>query len=119
MTNQKIKDRLEYLRNEVKNASISYSEIAELQGLAKYIDKGDVELLEWAGVPEFKREMKKYKVIDQQGASFMDDTHKNPMTANALRSRFWSLNECRTENYKDFTLNFICETWLIDLEEVK
>jgi hypothetical protein len=44
--------RLEKLRKAIKAENISYGEIAELQGLVKYIDAGDVELLEWAGVPE-------------------------------------------------------------------
>lgn len=47
-----IKARLEYLRKEIKAERISYGEISELQSLAKYIDPGDVLLLEWAGVPE-------------------------------------------------------------------
>ena len=46
--------RLEYLRGEIKAERISYGEIAELQSLAGYIELGDVELLEWAGVEEFK-----------------------------------------------------------------
>lgn len=50
---QDIKQRLEYLRGEIKAERISYGEIAELQLLAKYIDDGDVELLVWAGVKEF------------------------------------------------------------------
>lgn len=45
------RDRLEYLRSQIRAEQISYGEIAELQGLVEYIDKGDVELLEWAGVP--------------------------------------------------------------------
>lgn len=45
--------RLEELRIEIQAERISYGEIAELQGLAEYIEPGDVELLEWAGVPEF------------------------------------------------------------------
>lgn len=48
-----IPSRLEYLRGEIDNERISYSELAELQGLAEYIDPSDVQLLEWAGVPEF------------------------------------------------------------------
>jgi hypothetical protein len=47
-----IKKRLEYLRKQIRNENISYGEIAELQGLAQYIDKEDVELLQWAGVEE-------------------------------------------------------------------
>lgn len=48
----KIQKRLEEIRKEIRNESVSYGEIAELQSLAKYIDKNDVELLEWAGVEE-------------------------------------------------------------------
>lgn len=45
--------RLEYLRSQIRAESISMSEVAELQSLADQIDPDDVELLEWAGVPEF------------------------------------------------------------------
>lgn len=48
----KIRKRLEYLRGELRAERISYGELAELQDLAKYIESGDVELLEAAGVPE-------------------------------------------------------------------
>jgi len=48
-----IKKRLEYLRQEIRKERISYGEIAELQSLAEYIDAGDIELLQWAGIPEF------------------------------------------------------------------
>lgn len=54
MTNKKAKERLEYLRKQIQSECISYGEIVELQSLAKYIDKDDVELLEPAGVPEFE-----------------------------------------------------------------
>lgn len=47
-----INHRLEELRKEIRAERISYSEIAELQSLVKYIEPGDVELLEWAGVCE-------------------------------------------------------------------
>ncbi len=49
---QEIKERLEYLRGEIRAERISYGEIAELQSLADHIEPGDVELLQWAGVPE-------------------------------------------------------------------
>ncbi len=54
MKAKKIKKRLEELRVEIQAERISYGEIAELQSLAKHIDAGDVELLEWAGVEEFE-----------------------------------------------------------------
>lgn len=44
--------RLEYLREELRGERISQGELADLQGLAPYIEDGDVELLEAAGVPE-------------------------------------------------------------------
>lgn len=47
-----VKQRLEYLRGEIEAERISYGELAELQSLADHIDKDDVLLLEWAGVPE-------------------------------------------------------------------
>jgi hypothetical protein len=53
---QTIQERLEYLRGEIRAERISYEEISELQSLAKHIKSGDVELLEWAGVPEFPEE---------------------------------------------------------------
>ena len=48
-----IRARLEELRTELRAERISYGELAELQSLAAYIEPGDVELLEAAGVPEF------------------------------------------------------------------
>lgn len=62
--------------------------------------------------------MKYYRVIDNQGANFMDDTHEEPMTLNALRSRFWSLDECRSTHYKYFTANYIQEMWQVEFEGV-
>ena len=50
---QTINQRLEYLRRELRAERISAGELAELQSLAGHIAKGDVELLEAAGVPEF------------------------------------------------------------------
>lgn len=47
-----IKKRLEEIRTEIQNERISYGEIQELQNLAQYIDKNDVELLQW--IEEFK-----------------------------------------------------------------
>ena len=46
------KARLEELRIELRAERMSYGELAELQSLADYIEPGDVELLEAAGVPE-------------------------------------------------------------------
>jgi hypothetical protein len=48
-----MKERLEYLRQELRAERISYGELAELQSLVTYIDLDDVELLEASGVNEF------------------------------------------------------------------
>jgi hypothetical protein len=50
--------RLESIRASIRAENVAYSELAELQGLTEYISPGDVELLEWAGVPEFDEEPK-------------------------------------------------------------
>ena len=50
----KIEERLEELRIEIEAERISTAEIIELQSLAKFIDNGDVLLLQWAGVEEFE-----------------------------------------------------------------
>lgn len=55
---EKIKDRLEYLRAELRKECISTGELIELQSLIPYISSDDVELLEAAGVPEFSKDVK-------------------------------------------------------------
>lgn len=50
---RQIRQRLEYLRCELRAERISYGELLELQELAPHIYSDDVELLEAAGVPEF------------------------------------------------------------------
>lgn len=47
-----IQKRLEYLRGEIEKECISYEEIAELESLKEHINSDDIQLLEWAGVPE-------------------------------------------------------------------
>jgi hypothetical protein len=51
-----VRERLEELRTALRAERISYGDLAELQGLAGYIEAGDTELLEAAGVPEFEPE---------------------------------------------------------------
>jgi hypothetical protein len=52
MTKKQAKTRLEHIRGVLEAECISYSELFELQELAEYIEPDDVQLLEWAGVPE-------------------------------------------------------------------
>lgn len=56
MKTAEIKARLEYIRQELRQERISYGELAELQSLVEYIEPGDVELLEGAGIAEFNEE---------------------------------------------------------------
>jgi len=51
------KERLEEIREELNSESISMGELVELQDLTEYIEDGDVQLLEAAGVPEFNEEV--------------------------------------------------------------
>lgn len=44
--------RLEEIRTEIRAERISYGELFELQNMTEFIEPDDVELLEWAGVPE-------------------------------------------------------------------
>lgn len=52
MTETEIRARLEALRAAIRAEDISYGELAGLQALASYIESGDTELAEWAGIPE-------------------------------------------------------------------
>jgi hypothetical protein len=60
-TNTEARQRLEYLRGELRAERISYGELSELQDLAPHIATGDVELLEAAGVPEFNEDQAEKK----------------------------------------------------------
>lgn len=51
-TEQFYRSHLECLRSQLNAECISYDELHELQSLVEYIDEGDVQLLEAAGVPE-------------------------------------------------------------------
>ena len=52
MTKEQVKKRLEELRVQLRAERISYGELAELTDLIPFIEPGDVELLEAAGVSE-------------------------------------------------------------------
>lgn len=66
-----------------------------------------------------RKPIKKYRVHDGQGCAFMSDTHDDPMTMNALRARFWSLDDCRSNTYAQFTKDYISVMWCVEFEEVK
>lgn len=65
--------RLEYLRDCLRAESISWGELAELQGLAEHIEPGDVELLEAAGVPEFPDEDSTPDLLDPEGSGYLPE----------------------------------------------
>jgi len=57
-TTEQIKEKLEYLRGEIRKECISYGEIKDLEDLCEYIDPCDDELLIWAGLqPEDEEAM--------------------------------------------------------------
>ena len=63
--------------------------------------------------------MKLYTVNNLDNGGFMDDTRQKPLTANQLRSRFWSLEDSRTDKFKHFTLDYIAETWHVKFERIE
>lgn len=62
-----IKARLEYLRGELEKECMSYEELHELQSLAEFIEPGDVQLLEAAGVPEKRKRNRAPRKFDAFG----------------------------------------------------
>lgn len=56
-TIEEIREVLEYFRGELQKCRMSYEQLAMLQGFSGYIEPGDVELLEAAGVPEFPEDV--------------------------------------------------------------
>ena len=66
------KERLEEIREELNNESVSYGELAELQELTEFIEEDDVQLLEAAGVPEFESE-KTIDLSDLEGEYSIDE----------------------------------------------
>jgi len=58
------KERLEEIRTELDNESISYGELVELEELVEYIEEGDVQLLQAAGVPEFEDNIQEMELPD-------------------------------------------------------
>jgi hypothetical protein len=76
---EQVKERLEHLRGELRAERISYGELAELQSLAYYIEPGDVELLEPAGVPEDGQ--KKHRFVQYVHTFYGADSTLYPMGA--------------------------------------
>ena len=62
--------------------------------------------------------MKYYSIKDNQNTSFMEDTFDKPMTLKALKKRFWSLDDSRTKEYKNFTKEYIEMMWEVEFLEV-
>lgn len=75
--------RLEYLRGQLRAECISYGELAELQSLAEFIEPGDVELLEPAGVPEFPEDSST-DPLDAATEPTGDDWQADPKRAQAM-----------------------------------
>ena len=91
-------DRLEYLRGEIRAERISYGELAELQGLADQIDPGDVELLEWAGVPEFPSDL----LFENHGSVMLLRTGTDA-------GRAWVAENVGHEDWQEYAGGIACE----------
>ncbi len=94
MNNKQINKRLEYLRGGIEAERISMSELAELQNLVKYIKPGDVQLLQWAGVPESKAYDTNFYKCEQCGS---DEDSMVAFTENKI------CGKCTRKNHKAFT----------------
>jgi hypothetical protein len=53
---QCIQARLNRIRESIDQENVSYGELVELESLKDHIHEGDLELLQWAGVPEYNEE---------------------------------------------------------------
>ena len=101
MNKKEINKKLEHFRKEIEAEKISYGEIAELQSLKKYIDKGDTLLLEWAGVKENMKGLKKFKVgIWEETGGFTIIEAKNEKEAEEKAQ--YGLEEDGINYFKDF-----------------
>lgn len=67
------KERLEEIRTELDNETVSYGELAELQDLTEFIEEGDVQLLEAAGVSEFDEKEITIDLSDLEGEYSLDE----------------------------------------------
>lgn len=69
-----IKERLEEIREQLarNDEGVSTEEICELQSYIPFIDKDDVELLEWAGVSEFPDDPEKDEFEFQEGKEYLN-----------------------------------------------
>lgn len=69
--------RLEEIRAALRAECVSYGELAELASLAQYIDAGDVELLEPAGVPEsaaYVTRAERARLLEAAGGEWPEET---------------------------------------------
>lgn len=82
-----IKKRLEELRTILRSENISHGELIELQDLTQYIEEGDVELLEPAGVPENPISTKTF-TITLEGKSQSDIESAMQEVMNAIQSGY-------------------------------
>lgn len=108
--------RLEYLRGELRAERISQGELCELESLAQYIDPGDVELLEAAGVPEFPEGAFAEYLQDCQGsldleaADYAGDPDLSEVLAALVvelvdRAPFWADAERLTGELLNWSIN--------------
>lgn len=92
------KKRLEEIRKSIQAENVSYGEIAELQDLIDFIDNDDVELLEWAGVPEDKYERAVWEINRIADRMYCYGEDITPKEAQKMASDLWHITD-RLNNY--------------------
>lgn len=109
--NDDIKQRLEYLRGELRAERISWGDLAELQDLADHIEPGDVELLEAAGLPEFPHE----GITMWEGESFSFKMRtleaESTVLVGLLVENATLVQMVKRGDSKEDCLNYINENW--------
>lgn len=93
-------DRLEYLRSQLRAECISTGELIELQGLAGFIEPGDVELLEAAGVPEHADPMDD-DLREQVKLALQGDSNDDEHDALAAVAAAFAIEYINPDEYSD------------------
>lgn len=125
-------EKLEYLRAQIRAEKISYFEIAELQSMVDLIDADDVELREWAGIPEtveklsclipFSGFYESWHDVEFDTAiemMFNSGGYLSSEQYGALQLRFWETidwHAAQTAYASDYVSNFAAELGLKSVE---
>ena len=91
------KTRLEQIRKSIQAENVSYGELAELQSLVDYINAGDIELLEWAGVPENEEALIVWAIKQAADRLYFHGEDITPADAQRMAGELWQLADKLTD----------------------